>query len=209
MAKPLPVSETRAHGNGERAMLQRERILDAAEKCFISSGFHAAGMARVAQTAGISAGLIYRYFDSKESLVKAIITRQLESESSRVIDRFSSAQAISEKMLEMFDLWRRGEDQKTNASLMLDLAAACSRDPKIARIVRDKDQMIEERLIGVIQRIVQARGGRLGTAEARGRAIVLQCLFEGLCSRATRDPSLHRRTFKTALEQAVEVLLQD
>src|ERR1700744_4297457 len=104
MAKPLPVAESRANGHAGRAALQRERILDAAEKCFISSGFHAAGMARVAETAGISAGLIYRYFDSKESLVKAIIMRQLESEGSRVIDRFSSPQAISGKMLEMFDL---------------------------------------------------------------------------------------------------------
>jgi AcrR family transcriptional regulator len=189
--------------------LQRERILDAAEKCFISSGFHAAGMARVAETAGISPGLIYRYFDSKESLVRAIIMRQLESEGARVIDQLASPQDLSEKMLDMFDKWRRGDDPKTNASLMLDLTAACTRDPKIARVVRDKDQVIEERLVATIQRVVQARGGRIAPAEARSRAIVLQCLFEGLCSRATRDASLQRRTLKSALEQVVGVLLAD
>ena len=63
-----------------RAARQRERILDAAENCFIESGFQAASMAHIAQTAGMSAGLIYRYFDSKASIVKAIIERHLETD---------------------------------------------------------------------------------------------------------------------------------
>jgi AcrR family transcriptional regulator len=207
MAKPLRIVETRGSGQRERAAQQRERILDAAEKCFIDSGFHAAGMARVAETAGISPGLIYRYFDGKASLVKAIIMRQLESEGARVLDEVGSARIMSDRMLAMFDHWRRGDDPKTNASLMLDLAAECSRDPKIARVVRDKDQMVEARLIVVIGRIVETAGGRISVAEARSRAIVLQCLFEGLCSRATRDPSLQRKAFQGVLEQVVNVLL--
>ena len=208
MAKPLRIVESRGNGHSERAAHQRERILDAAEKCFIDSGFHAAGMARVAETAGISPGLIYRYFDGKASLVKAIIMRQLESEGARVIDEVVSPQTMSERMLNMFDHWRRGNEPKTNASLMLDLAAECSRDSKIARVVRDKDQMVEERLKAAIGRIVEAAGGRITATEARSRAIVLQCLFEGLCSRATRDPSLQRKALKSALEQVVDVLLR-
>jgi len=54
-----------------RAAKQRERILDAAEACFIRHGFHAASMAHIAQTADMSAGLIYRYFDGKAAIVKA------------------------------------------------------------------------------------------------------------------------------------------
>ena len=41
-------------------------ILDAAKKCFIEHGFHAASMANIAETAGMSPGLIYRYFENKE-----------------------------------------------------------------------------------------------------------------------------------------------
>ena len=41
-----------------KADRQRQRILDAAEKCFIESGFHAATMAHIATTAGISPGLM-------------------------------------------------------------------------------------------------------------------------------------------------------
>ena len=58
-----------------RADLQRARILDAAQRCFVESGFHAATMAKIAETAGMSAGLIYRYFESKNAIVLAIIER--------------------------------------------------------------------------------------------------------------------------------------
>jgi len=209
VAKPLPTTDIHSNGHVSRAALQRERILDAAEKCFIDSGFHAAGMARVAETAGISPGLIYRYFDGKASIVKAIIARHLEADGNRIMDEMSSPQAMTDQLLDMFDRWRRGDDPKMNACLMLDLTTECTRDPKIARVVRDKDQMVEERMTRAVERIVQMSGGKVSAAEARGRAIVLQCVFEGLASRAVRDPTLQRRTIKAALEKIVGVLLQD
>ena len=47
--------------SAERGQRQRDRILAAAQQCFITHGFHAASMANIADTAGMSAGLIYRY----------------------------------------------------------------------------------------------------------------------------------------------------
>ena len=78
-----------------RAVRQRERILDAAEMCFIQSGFHGASMAHIATTAGMSPGLIYRYFDSKSAIVKAIIERHLESEHYKKIGQLHSAEDVS------------------------------------------------------------------------------------------------------------------
>ena len=77
-----------------RAAKQRERILDAAEVCFIQHGFHAASMAGIAQTADMSAGLIYRYFDSKAAIVKAIIERHLESEHYKKIGQLHTDKCI-------------------------------------------------------------------------------------------------------------------
>jgi len=208
VAKPLPINEAGGNGSAEHAAQQRQRILDAAEKCFIDRGFHAAGMARVAETAGVSAGLIYRYFDGKASIVKAIITRHLESEGTRLFDQIASPEDMCETMLDVFERWRRGDDPKMNACLLLDLAAECARDAKVARVVRDKDRMIEERLTRAVERIAQARGSKLTAAEARGRAVVLQCLMEGLATRAVRDPTLQRRTLKPMLHQIISVLLQ-
>jgi AcrR family transcriptional regulator len=190
-----------------RAALQRERILDAAEKCFIESGFQAASMAHIAETAGMSAGLIYRYFDSKAMIVKAIIERHLETDGACVIEQLNSSKDVSAAMLDMFDAWRRGDDPKMNAGLFLDLTAECTRDQLIARVVRDKDRVIGNELAQAVRRIARARGVTLTNAAAHDRSVLLQCLMAGLASRVVRDPKLRRSSLKPMLERVIDALL--
>jgi AcrR family transcriptional regulator len=189
------------------AARQRERILDAAEKCFIESGFHAAGMAVIASTAGMSPGLIYRYFDSKNAIVQAIIARHLETEGTVTIDQLNSPKDMCDEMLELFENWRRGDDPKCNAALMLDLTSESTRDPEIARAVRSKDQVIGAGLTQALRRIAQAGGVKLSAAVARQRAVMLLCLVEGLASRAARDPELRGSELKPVLERMIAALL--
>ena len=54
---------------------KRERILDAALVLFNERGFHGTPMPMVAEQAGVAAGTIYRYFESKEALVNALFQR--------------------------------------------------------------------------------------------------------------------------------------
>ena len=190
-----------------RAARQRERILEAAEKCFIESGFHAASMAHIAQTADISPGLIYRYFDSKALIVKAIIERHMETDGACAMDWLNSSADVCAAMLDLFECWQRGDDPKMNAGLLLDLTAVCTRDPAIARVVRDKDRVVGERLAQVVRRIARARGVVLTSAAARDRADMLQCLMEGLASRVVRNPNVRRSNLKPMLEKVVAVLL--
>jgi TetR/AcrR family transcriptional regulator, cholesterol catabolism regulator len=51
---------------------RREQIIDAAVQIFSEKGFERATNKDVAQAAGITPGLIYHYFASKEDLLKAI-----------------------------------------------------------------------------------------------------------------------------------------
>jgi AcrR family transcriptional regulator len=190
-----------------RAARQRERILDAAELCFIQSGFHAASMVHIAKTAGMSAGLIYRYFDSKSAIVKAIIERHLESDLHKMIGRLNSAEDLSQIILQLFESWRRRDDPKMNPVLMLELATESTRDPKIARAVRSKDRAIGERLAQSLCRSARSRGARLPAATARSRAVMLHCLVEGLALRVVRDPKLRRAALQPALDAIIVVLM--
>ena len=52
---------------------RREQIIDAAMHVFAQKGFARATNKDIAREAGITPGLIYHYFDSKEALLKAII----------------------------------------------------------------------------------------------------------------------------------------
>lgn len=51
---------------------KRERILDAALGLFAERGFHGTSVPEIAEAAGVAAGTIYRYFESKEHLVNAL-----------------------------------------------------------------------------------------------------------------------------------------
>jgi len=48
---------------------KRQAILDATLRLISTNGFHGTAMSRVAQEAGVSTGIIYHYFDSKDALM--------------------------------------------------------------------------------------------------------------------------------------------
>jgi AcrR family transcriptional regulator len=52
---------------------KRTLILQAALKLFADEGFHSTSISRIAKSAGISKGLMYNYFKSKEELLKEIV----------------------------------------------------------------------------------------------------------------------------------------
>ncbi|MQA95185.1 MAG: TetR family transcriptional regulator [Streptosporangiales bacterium] len=56
---------------GER----REQILDAATRAFARGGYSATGLGDVAAEAGLTRALLYRHFDSKADLYRAVLDR--------------------------------------------------------------------------------------------------------------------------------------
>lgn len=56
----------------EHRAARRQQILDAARRCFLRDGFHTTSMQDVIAEAGLSVGAVYRYFSSKDELIRAI-----------------------------------------------------------------------------------------------------------------------------------------
>ena len=75
-----------------------ERILDAALALFAERGFHGTAVPLVAQAAGVGAGTIYRYFESKEALVNALYRRWKQAAIDRVLEDFPFAAAPREQL---------------------------------------------------------------------------------------------------------------
>jgi AcrR family transcriptional regulator len=190
-----------------RAARQRARILEAAERCFIERGFHAASMAHIAATAGMSAGLIYRYFAGKNEIVQAIVQRHLETDGCPTMQRLNKSEDFCTEALRMFERWRRRDDPSMNAALMLELTAEAARDPEIAQIVRSKDQTISHDLTLAVQRVARDNGLRLTLSAACMRAVVLQCVVEGLACRSVRDPDLSAKSLRPLLTKVIAALM--
>ncbi|WP_343233498.1 TetR family transcriptional regulator [Streptomonospora sp. PA3] len=73
-ARPQADRTVRRLGRAER----REQILDAATRAFARSGFAATGLDDVATEAGVTRVLLYRHFESKAALYRAVLERACE-----------------------------------------------------------------------------------------------------------------------------------
>lgn len=56
----------------------KEKILDAALDCFAKYGFHGVSMDEIVKQAGVSKGLVYYHFKSKDEVLIEIIKKRLE-----------------------------------------------------------------------------------------------------------------------------------
>jgi len=56
----------------------KQRIMEAAFKLVAKKGYEATSIAMIAKEAGVAKGLLYNYFDSKEELIKALVTAAME-----------------------------------------------------------------------------------------------------------------------------------
>ena len=57
---------------------RKYQILEAALEVFAQEGYHKASISKIATQAGISKGLMYNYFSSKEELLKAVVEHGIE-----------------------------------------------------------------------------------------------------------------------------------
>jgi len=191
--------------SAQRVRLQKERILCAAQTCFIDSGFNAAGMATIAETAGMSPGLIYRYFDSKNAIILAIIEKQL-AESRRRIRELHSSENLAERIVDYLADPKSAEHNLMDSALYLEITAQATRDPQIAEALQRYDAMVCSELSDWLCRSVEEGGYGLPRSIAPSRALMLLCLIEGVKLRGPRGPAFDRQMLKTTLDAMLQSL---
>src|SRR5437879_6622127 len=80
---------------------RRTQILDAAIVCFARRGFHLTSMHDISAEAGISVGLIYRYFQNKEAVISAMADRY-KKEIHDLLERARQAPTLLESLEILF-----------------------------------------------------------------------------------------------------------
>ena len=195
-----------AAGKGRRAEVQRERILAAAKQCFIERGFHAASMANIAEAAGMSPGLIYRYVENKSAVVLAIIEEQLQKVREDIAALDSDCD-LSERTIARVNQWRDGDPGIMNPALFLEMSAEGTRDASIGTAIRASDRQTRAEVISWMCRPKAAGGLGLDPEAAAVRALLLQCLMEGLAVRTLREPDLDRDEVERVVRMFFDCLL--
>lgn len=191
--------------SAEHAQAQRSRILDAAQKCFIEQGFHAATMAHIADTAAMSAGLIYRYFEGKDAIVLAIIERELQRRRARIA-QLRSSDDLAEGLIEAYREAQGCSPERHNAALFLEMSAEATRVPHIAKALEEADRLTRRDFEDWLARTREEGGHGMAREQAEAAALRMQIVFEGLAVRSAREPGLDCARLRQALAPIVRLL---
>jgi TetR/AcrR family transcriptional regulator, repressor for uid operon len=131
---------------------RRSQILEAALVCFAKRGFHQTSMHDISGEAGISVGLIYRYFENKEAVISAMADRH-KQEISEVLERARQAPTLLESLEILFTAHCCENEPRLISAFVVDLYAEASRNPHVADLVRD---VLETAMNGVRDLIARA-----------------------------------------------------
>src|SRR5437762_11858854 len=145
----------------ESSLDRHTQILDAALVCFAKRGFHQASMHDISAEAGISVGLIYRYFENKDAVISAMADRH-KKEIHEVLKRAQQAPTLLESLEILFTAHCCEDAPQLVSAFVVDLYAEASRNPRVADLVRDVLQTAMNGVTDLIARSPEAESGAHG-----------------------------------------------
>jgi AcrR family transcriptional regulator len=110
----------------------------------------------ISAEAGISVGLIYRYFENKEAVISAMADRH-KNEIQQVLERAHEAPTLLESLEILFTAHCCENSPKVLSAFVVDLYAEASRNPQVADLVRDVLQTAMNGVTDLIARSPEAK----------------------------------------------------
>lgn len=120
---------------------RRDQILDAARTLFAAQGFARTSMPDIVRASGLSVGAIYRYFSSKDEIVRAIC-----AQGTQALPAELTAPAIRTFLDRMQALSKRDG----HARLVAQIYAEAALSDDLAALVRGQLDELRERIAGLL-----------------------------------------------------------
>jgi AcrR family transcriptional regulator len=173
-------------------------ILDAALRCFVRTGFRAASMRDIAGEAGVSLGLLYRYFANKAAIVAAVI----EMDSSDFVEQLQSLMQGNLNLNVLLDFLVEEIEMHRDAdtfALTSEIVNEATRDPAIRDMIQRNLLVAEEALTEAL--LVLNKNSAKKDAAIRAQHIL--ALLDSLAARKALGLEAETRAIlKLALSQA-------
>ena len=198
--------KTKRHTDPAIAQARRDQVLSAAADCFRRKGYHGAGMAEISRTAGMSAGHIYNYFDSKEAIIESIIEKDME-EMFSIFQQFEDHPSdVLTALLDGLSIGVQRHMDTGSCAVDLDMMAEASRNLKVATLLREADTQARNRMRQLLtsERSVLKDNSE---QELESRINVIFSVMAGLLLRKVLYPELTEETVLIALRPAMKTLL--
>lgn len=147
------------------------KIMDASLELFGTIGYKSTTIAQIAEKAGVSKGLIYNYFDSKEALLKAMIA-DLSKEGEDMVEKSLSddPKETLEMQIRMVFKWLR-ENEKQNR-LLLSLVVQIDQFDFVHELAKTK----MNEYLAMLEELLK----KINFPNHRTEARILATLFDGI-----------------------------
>jgi AcrR family transcriptional regulator len=176
----------------------RRHIVDVASARFRESGVAAVGLAGIMSAAGLTNGAFYAHFESKEDLVRAVLSNALGSRKQGLKANLESKAGLEAAIRDY--LSARHRDDAGNGCPTAALAAEIARHPTKTR------SAFTEKISDVID-LIAAQIGKGSRAERRRRAMAAYGMMVGSLqlARAVSDRRLSDEILANAVEAALRL----
>jgi AcrR family transcriptional regulator len=132
---------------------KREQILDAALELFVERGFFGTAVPEIAEKAGVGAGTIYRYFESKEALVNTIYRQEKQRFAQVVLDDFPANATTREQFRTMWMRMAKFATDNLKAFIFMELHHH-------QRYLDVESRSLEQRMLALFTGVVVAAQAR-------------------------------------------------
>jgi AcrR family transcriptional regulator len=154
----------------------------------------------------MSAGHIYHYFENKESIIAAIVQRDLE----RLVTVWAELRASQDVRETIVELSADGVKDTMNpfsAGLRLEIVTEAARNPEVARIVQAADSSCMASLTETLRFARQAGGNNDDEETLAAMVEIIASMFEGLMVRAIRNPSIDRERMVVMVQRVMRRII--
>lgn len=131
----------------EDPQIRRAQILQAAKHCFRTLGFQASTVDKIAAEAQVSVGLLYRFFDSKSAMIRAIILEDIDAQAEQANAAIDGAPAGSQTSLVVPQGFAETHFDPKRIALMFEIAAEICRNPTLQTFVRERREQLKAALV--------------------------------------------------------------
>jgi AcrR family transcriptional regulator len=185
---------------------RRRQIIDAARTRFIANGFHQTGVQDIATAAGISLGLLYRYFKNKDALILEVAHRDVDA----IVDAVAAMPdaGVSPEFWgqHMRDFVLAVATDKNEMRLLNDIQSEAGRNPLLFAQMQTDDARIsaaiEQKLIA--QKVAGSLPPHIDTATV---SLQLTVIFDGMLARIASSTAGDRKRLGQVLSAWVRALL--
>ena len=185
----------------------RQRLIDATLQCLAEHGYHGSSVRKIAESAGVTAGLLKYYFDGKAELM--VESYRHFKRSAFMVYMFDAANAGPDpaRRLEAFVrsifIFNADADRR-QMKIWVSFLEPVITNPQVSTVQSEIYELFVQELSGIVTNVYADRGETLSSNSARKIAIGINSVIDGLWLECSLNPS--RMTPEEALEIALDLV---